>query len=81
MGRQCELGRSEVTFIALSKSIADASRAAFGRLLGTHRETFYYFTLVTSGEALVPCPSAWSEEALDRTCANDLTCSPKLPSF
>lgn len=57
--------------MALSKSIADAARAAFSELIGTHPEKFYYFTLTTTGEAFSPYPSAWSEEALERACATD----------
>jgi hypothetical protein len=51
---------------ALCQAIADATRAAVASLREAHPETFYYITLVTSGEALVPTLSAWSLEALAR---------------
>ncbi len=55
--------------LELSNCIADAARSAFAELQDLHSETFYYFTLTTTGEAHAPWPSAWSEEALKRVCA------------
>lgn len=66
-----ELDHSETTFAALSKSIADAARDAFSQLLARHPEQFYYFTLITTGEAFSPRLSAWSKEALERACTTN----------
>lgn len=33
------------------------------------RDRFYYFTVLTTGEALAPCVSAWSVEALNHAVA------------
>ncbi|MCZ7681911.1 MAG: DUF4303 domain-containing protein [Sandaracinaceae bacterium] len=70
----------------LADAIRRAARAAFAQLFAERAgERFYYCTLVTTGEALPPVPSAWSHEALEavaRTPARDPrgTRSPELHS-
>lgn len=49
----------------LIKSIEQASERVF-RELFANREHFYYCVLLTTGEGLPPCISAWSWEALER---------------
>ncbi len=70
-GRDTRLDQSETAFKLLSECISDAARAAFDQLRIAHPETFYYFALITSGEAFAPWPSAWSEEALEQACRAD----------
>lgn len=55
----------------LRDAIRGAARAALRGLFDTHREDFYYVTLVTTGEALRPCISAWSTQALAARVAQD----------
>lgn len=51
----------------LVDAIADATRKAAEELFGERKEeSFYYFSLTTTGEALPPVVTAWSIEALDR---------------
>jgi len=49
----------------LASALHEAARAALGKLFAEHPESFYYVTLVTTGEAHAPVLSAWSREALD----------------
>lgn len=46
--------------------IQDATEKAISKLFEEHKEKFYYCALITTGEALCPVISAWSEEALER---------------
>jgi hypothetical protein len=48
----------------LAAAITEATRAAFLDLRRQHPENFYYFALITTGEALTPFCSAWSHEAV-----------------
>ncbi|MFN4121575.1 DUF4303 domain-containing protein [Acidovorax sp.] len=48
----------------LAEAIATATRSAVLDLFREHRETFYYVTLITTGEAHPPFLVAWSQEAL-----------------
>ncbi|MES2820870.1 MAG: DUF4303 domain-containing protein [Pseudomonadota bacterium] len=48
----------------LAASIAAAMRLALLDLFRQHPEQYYYFSLVTTGEALPPFLVAWSTEAL-----------------
>jgi hypothetical protein len=61
---------SPVSTLALVDAIAVATAAAatelFGEFPGHH---FYYFALVTTGEAHAPNVTAWSIEALDEAAA------------
>ena len=50
----------------LVEIIQNATEEAVSRLFQEHREKFYYCTLITTGEALCPVLSAWSQEALER---------------
>ncbi len=52
------------TEIELEDAIADATRLAVRELFSRHSGTYYYFTLVTTGEGHSPIISAWSYEAL-----------------
>src|SRR5215831_9961875 len=66
----------------LRAAIRDAARRAFAELRAAHPdEHFYYFTLVTTGDALRPGPSASSEEGLARICGQyrdaGMTCDPE----
>lgn len=55
---------------SLRNSIREATRHAFVAVRTAHpREHFYYFALVTTGDALRPAPSACSLEGLRRTLA------------
>ncbi len=54
----------------LVQVIRTAANGAANALLG-NGEHFYYFSLITSGEAHSPIVSAWSWEALDRATASD----------
>ena len=51
---------------SLLHAVRDATKSAFLELTRVHPEHFYYSALVTTGEALPPVVSAWSEEALER---------------
>lgn len=51
---------------ALVIIIQEATEKALNKLFHTHKEKFYYCSLVTTGEGLCPIISAWSEEALER---------------
>jgi hypothetical protein len=55
----------------LVRAIANATREAVSTLFRDHPEHFYYCVLVTTGEALAPVLSAWSEEALDAVSNRD----------
>ncbi|MGM9482302.1 DUF4303 domain-containing protein [Roseateles sp. NT4] len=55
---------SQPTQQALVQALAAATRRAVEQLFTEHPETFYYLTLVTTGEALPPTLAAWSSEAL-----------------
>lgn len=48
----------------LKCAIAEAVRAAAERLFRETGESFYYFALITTGEAHAPVLSAWSKEKL-----------------
>lgn len=52
----------------LGDAIFEAAEKAFCKLFG-NGEHYYYCVLLTTGEALPPCISAWSEEALERLVA------------
>jgi hypothetical protein len=56
----------------LAGAIADATRTAAEELFKKYPGKYYYFTLISTGEALPPYVSAWSEEALDEA-GNDET--------
>jgi len=49
----------------LSDLIIEATRKAFLDLF-SNGEHYYYCALITSGKALAPCISAWSQESLSR---------------
>lgn len=49
--------------------IQSAARKAFSKLHEEHKETFYYYSLITTGEGLCPIISAWSKEALNRVAS------------
>lgn len=50
----------------LVTAIADATRNAVRKLFGENpNETFYYCSLVTTGEGHTPCFTAWSREKLE----------------
>ena len=54
----------------LRDSIREAARKAWTGLRAANpQEHFYYFALVTTGDALRTAPSACSLEGLDRTIA------------
>lgn len=55
----------------LKRAIADAVRSVAKRLFRETGESFYYFTLITSGEAHAPLISAWSREALSAVSPED----------
>lgn len=55
----------------LAQAIAEATRAAATDLFTRRPGRFYYFALISTGEALPPCLSAWSEEALAETAEPD----------
>lgn len=50
----------------LVKIIQDATKKALSKLFIEHKESFYYCSLITTGEGLCPLISAWSKEALER---------------
>ena len=53
----------------LVAAITAAARRAFKRLFEEHPdESFYYCSLITTGEALPPAIAAWSWQALERVC-------------
>lgn len=53
---------------ALAILIANAARKSFTELFN-NKESFYYCSLITTGEALAPIVSAWSREALAKEVA------------
>lgn len=53
-----------VTEAELSSAIAEATRHAYYNLVHLHPESYYYFSLITTGEAHPPVIAAWSHEAL-----------------
>ncbi len=54
----------------LANKIAHAARLAVQRLFKDNPDdTFYYCSLVTTGEGHTPCLTAWSKEALDKAVA------------
>jgi hypothetical protein len=56
----------------LADAIADAARRSFADLFSENPGSYYYCTLVTTGQAHSPVVSAWSEEALDLSVAQEL---------
>lgn len=48
----------------LIRAITDAARKAFSSLFKTHPGSYYYCSLITTGEAHPPALAAWSLEAL-----------------
>lgn len=54
----------------LAKEIKVATRLSFEKLIQTYPGHYYYFTLITSGEAFPPIVSAWSIEALESAANN-----------
>lgn len=54
----------------LALIIAAAARKAFSELFRENAEDFYYCTLVSTGEGLAPCHSAWSWQALEPEAAD-----------
>ena len=63
---------NEPTETELVQAIADATRAAAEELFALHPGRYYYFALISTGEALPPFVSAWSEEALAETDDADM---------
>ena len=66
----CNVGCDDMTEpseIVLAGVVADATRAAATELFTRHPGRVYYFALISTGEALPPYVSAWSEEALAET--------------
>jgi hypothetical protein len=55
--------KSDESLKLLAKAIAQATRAAANELFDSG-ESFYYFSLITSGEGHAPLVSAWSVEQL-----------------
>ena len=51
----------------LEEEIYSATKTAFSALLSEHPESYYYFALITTGEAHSPILSAWSREALEKS--------------
>lgn len=49
----------------LVAAIKDATKRAYEDLLRLHPGKYYYFSLITTGEAHSPVVAAWSEEALE----------------
>lgn len=49
----------------LVEVIQRATKAALEKLFNEQKETFYYCSLITTGEGLCPIISAWSKEALE----------------
>jgi hypothetical protein len=54
----------------LASAIADATRISAKELFTKYPGHYYYFTLISTGEALPPYISAWSEEALAEASNN-----------
>ncbi len=50
----------------LVEIIQSATEKALLKLYEEHNESFYYCSLITTGEGLCPIISAWSKEALER---------------
>ncbi|RKM55777.1 DUF4303 domain-containing protein [Butyrivibrio sp. X503] len=50
----------------LVEIIQSATEKALLKLFEEHNESFYYCSLITTGEGLCPIISAWSKEALER---------------
>ena len=55
---------SNIDTYSLKHAISDAVQRAVERLIRETGESFYYFTLITTGEAHAPIVSAWSREKL-----------------
>ena len=49
--------------------IQTATEKAILKLFKEHKETFYYCSLITTGEGLCPIISAWSSESLEKTAS------------
>ena len=58
---------SDDIFEKLVATIEEATSQAAIDLFNSTNETFYFFVLSTTGEALAPFVSAWSYEALKKT--------------
>lgn len=54
----------DIDIAVLKEAIARATQEAATTLFSSSTETFYYFALITSGEAHAPVLSAWSYEKL-----------------
>lgn len=57
---------SNDAFEKLVSAIEEATGKAAMELFNTTKETFYFFVLSSTGDALAPYVSAWSYEALER---------------
>ena len=55
----------------LVELIQQATQKALSKLFQEYKETFYYCSLITSGEGLCPVISAWSKEALERVASKE----------
>lgn len=55
---------------ALARAIEKAAEQAFTDLFQRHPESYYYLTLITTGEAHPPFVAAWSHEALAAAVAD-----------
>lgn len=55
----------------LISAIESAAFLAISDLFSSHKESFYYCTLITTGEGLPPVLAAWSWEALNRETSKD----------
>jgi hypothetical protein len=62
----------------LSAALERATRLALEKLFSEHSETFYYVSLITTGEAHAPFLSAWSREALAAEAKNQGLTSEEL---
>jgi hypothetical protein len=69
-----EMSHEKPTAEALEIAVVDATRhAALALFREFQSETFYYFALVTTGEAHAPVVTAWSLEALAASSAKHLS--------
>jgi len=61
-----------MTLIELAKPISDAARSAIERLFHENpNDTFYYCSLITTGEGHTPHLTAWSKEKLEEAVDAD----------
>lgn len=65
---------SDDIFEKLVATIEEATSQAAIDLFNSTNETFYFFVLSTTGEALAPFVSAWSYEALKTKHCSKLGC-------